>query len=50
MERIGAKFEGILRAHRLAVDGIPRDYGEVFYFSGRMASVKMHLEQLLERK
>jgi len=25
MERIGAQFEGILRAHRLATDGQPRD-------------------------
>jgi RimJ/RimL family protein N-acetyltransferase len=25
MERIGARFEGILRAHRLAADQTPRD-------------------------
>ena len=25
MERIGCRFEGILRSHRLAVDGIPRN-------------------------
>jgi RimJ/RimL family protein N-acetyltransferase len=25
LERIGAKFEGVLRAHRMAADFIPRD-------------------------
>lgn len=50
IERIGAKFEGILRAHRLAVDGIPRDTTRYSILAAEWPEVKMHLEQLLERK
>ncbi len=50
IERIGAKFEGILRAHRLAVDGIPRDTARYSIIAAEWPVVKMHLEQLLERK
>jgi RimJ/RimL family protein N-acetyltransferase len=50
IERIGAKFEGILRAHRLAVDNIPRDSARYSIIASEWPFVKMHLEKLLERK
>ncbi len=50
IERIGAKFEGILRAHRLAADGIPRDTARYSILAAEWPGIKMHLEQLLERK
>ncbi|HSZ35015.1 MAG TPA: GNAT family protein [Puia sp.] len=50
IERIGAKFEGILRAHRLAVDGIPRNTARYSILAEEWPAVKMHLEQMLERR
>ena len=50
IERIGAKFEGILRSHRLAIDGIPRDTARYSILASEWPDVKMHLELLLERK
>jgi N-acetyltransferase len=50
IERIGARFEGILRSHRLAVDNIPRDTARYSIIASEWPTVKMHLEQLLERK
>jgi len=49
IERIGAKFEGILRAHRLAVDNIPRDSARYSIVASEWPTVKKHLEQLLMR-
>jgi RimJ/RimL family protein N-acetyltransferase len=50
IERIGAKFEGILRSHRLAIDGIPRDTARYSIVISEWPAVKKHLEKLLERK
>jgi N-acetyltransferase len=50
IERIGAKFEGILRSHRMAVDNIPRDSARYAIVASEWPAVKMHLEKLLERK
>jgi N-acetyltransferase len=50
IERIGAKFEGILRAHRLAVDGIPRDTARYSILAAEWPGLKTHLEYLMERK
>ncbi|HEY4935235.1 MAG TPA: GNAT family protein [Puia sp.] len=50
IERIGGKFEGLLRAHRLAIDNIPRDSARYSIVASEWPAVKMHLEQLLGRK
>jgi len=47
LERIGAKFEGILRAHRMAADYIPRDSMRFSIVAGEWPRVKKRLNQLL---
>ncbi len=47
LERIGAKFEGILRAHRMAADFIPRDSARFSILAGEWPEVKSRLSQLL---
>jgi len=49
LERIGAKFEGTLRAHRMAADFIPRDSCRYSIVAAEWPSVNQHLRQLLER-
>jgi RimJ/RimL family protein N-acetyltransferase len=49
IERIGAKFEGILRAHRMAADFTPRDSARYSIISSEWPAVKEHLSQLLNR-
>jgi RimJ/RimL family protein N-acetyltransferase len=49
LERIGAKFEGILRAHRMAADFIPRDSCRYSIVQAEWPEVKSHLQQLLAR-
>ena len=49
LERIGAKFEGILRAHRMAADFIPRDSCRYSIIAAEWPDVKLDLQQLLER-
>jgi N-acetyltransferase len=49
VERIGGKFEGILRAHRIAADFIPRDSARYSIISSEWPSVKVRLNQLLDR-
>jgi RimJ/RimL family protein N-acetyltransferase len=46
LERIGGKFEGILRAHRLAADFIPRDSARYSIVASEWPAVK---QRLLER-
>ena len=48
LERIGAKFEGTLRAHRMAADFIPRDSCRYSIVAAEWPSVNQHLRQLLE--
>jgi N-acetyltransferase len=48
--RIGGKFEGILRAHRMAADFIPRDSARFSIVAAEWPKVKEKLIQLLERK
>lgn len=43
MERIGCKFEGILRAHRLAVDLVPRNSARYSIVAAEWPDVKAHL-------
>jgi RimJ/RimL family protein N-acetyltransferase len=47
MERIGARFEGILRSHRLAVDYIARDSARYSIVAEEWPTVKRHIEGLL---
>jgi N-acetyltransferase len=49
LERIGGKFEGILRAHRMAADYIPRDSARYSIVAAEWPEVKQRLTQLLER-
>jgi RimJ/RimL family protein N-acetyltransferase len=44
MERIGAKFEGILRSHRMASDFIPRDSARYSIVAAEWPEVKRGLE------
>jgi RimJ/RimL family protein N-acetyltransferase len=50
LERIGGKFEGILRAHRMAADYIPRDSVRYSILAAEWPDVKQRLTQLLERR
>ena len=49
LERIGGKFEGILRAHRMAADFVPRDSVRFSIIAAVWPGVKERLLQLLER-
>ena len=49
MERIGATFEGILRAHRLAVELTPRDSARYSITAAEWPRVRDHLDHLLTR-
>lgn len=49
LARIGAKFEGILRAHRMAADCIPRDSARFSIVASEWPSVKEDLLQRLAR-
>lgn len=49
IERIGGKFEGILRAHRMASDYTARDSARYSIVQQEWPEVKRRLTQLLER-
>ena len=49
LERIGGKCEGILRAHRMAADFIPRDSVRYSIIAAEWPDVKLRLTALLER-
>jgi len=49
LARIGAKPEGILRAHRMAADFIPRDSARFSIIASEWPRVKQHLLELLAR-
>lgn len=50
LERIGGKFEGILRAHRMATDFIARDSVRFSIVAAEWPDVKQRLRQFLERE
>jgi RimJ/RimL family protein N-acetyltransferase len=50
LERIGGRFEGILRAHRMAADYIPRDSVRYSIVAAEWADVKERLSQRLREK
>jgi N-acetyltransferase len=49
MERIGARFEGILRAHRLGADLKPRDSARFSITAAEWPAVRQHLDELSRR-
>jgi len=49
LERIGGKFEGILRAHRMAADHIPRDSARYSIVAAEWPDEKRRLTQLLDQ-
>jgi N-acetyltransferase len=49
IERIGGKFEGILRAHRMAADFIARDSARFSIVAAEWAEVKERLSRLLDQ-
>jgi RimJ/RimL family protein N-acetyltransferase len=49
IERIGAKFEGILRAHRMAADFTVRDSARFSIMAEEWPDVKERLKRLLDR-
>jgi RimJ/RimL family protein N-acetyltransferase len=50
LERIGGKFEGILRAHRMAADLIARDSARYSIVPAEWPEVKERLQQFMTRK
>ncbi len=49
LERIGAKFEGVLRSHRMAADFIPRDSYRFSIIASEWIDAKKRLQKLLDR-
>jgi RimJ/RimL family protein N-acetyltransferase len=49
LERIGGQFEGILRAHRMAADFIPRDSVRYSILAAEWLAVKERLLQFVDR-
>ena len=47
LERLGAQFEGVLRAHRLAADLTPRDSARYSIVAGEWPRVKQRLQERL---
>jgi N-acetyltransferase len=47
MERIGAQFEGILRAHRLATNCLPRDSARYSITAPEWPGVKRRLDEMI---
>jgi RimJ/RimL family protein N-acetyltransferase len=50
IERIGGRFEGILRAHRMAADFTPRDSVRYSIVAAEWPEVKQRLHALVDRK
>lgn len=50
MERIGARFEGILRAHRLAADLAPRDSARYSITAPEWPAVQRRLDEMLSSR
>jgi len=49
LERIGGKFEGVLRAHRMAADYIARDSVRYSIIAAEWPAVRQRLSQLLDQ-
>jgi len=48
IERVGGKFEGILRAHRMAADFIARDSARFSIVAAEWPEVKQRLNRMLD--
>ncbi len=48
LQRVGAKFEGVLRSHRMAADFIPRDSHRFSIVATEWPGVKERLQRFLE--
>jgi N-acetyltransferase len=46
IQRIGARYEGVLRSHRLAADDMPRDSARFSITAAEWPSVRIHLAEL----
>ena len=49
IERIGGRFEGVLRSHRMAADYIPRDSARFSILAAEWPAVKQQLQKRLDR-
>jgi N-acetyltransferase len=49
MQRIGARYEGVLRAHRLGADGRPRDSARFSITAAEWPAVRQHLDEIDRR-
>ena len=49
MQRIGARYEGVLRSHRLGADGKPRDSARFSITAAEWPAVREHLAELDRR-
>lgn len=49
MQRIGARYEGVLRSHRLGADGKPRDSARYSITAAEWPAVRQHLDELTRR-
>jgi RimJ/RimL family protein N-acetyltransferase len=49
IERIGGKFEGVLRSHRMSADFIPRDSARYSILAEEWPQVKQKLQERLQR-
>jgi len=49
LERIGGQFEGILRAHRMAVDHVARDSARYSIVAAEWPGVKQRLLHMMDR-
>jgi N-acetyltransferase len=49
MARIGARYEGTLRAHRLGADLTPRDSARFSITAAEWPAVRQHLDELSRR-
>jgi RimJ/RimL family protein N-acetyltransferase len=47
IERIGARFEGVLRAHRLSADGLPRDSARYSITAAEWPGIRHRLDEML---
>jgi len=50
LQRLGAKFEGVLGAHRMAADFIARDSFRFSIVASEWPAVKSHILSLLDRR
>jgi RimJ/RimL family protein N-acetyltransferase len=50
IERIGGKFDGILRAHRMAADFIPRDSARYSIVAAEWHTVRANLQSKLAQR